>query len=117
MRSFQIRRLAKAVSRLHRQTGRAGRIYGRPVSNSSTEEANQSSTPTRDAIKRELIYRYESLTNFAFLYGLNVRQVWEFIGGRNNNKRVLEALKKEGFENIKPIGGSRIQMANQKAAA
>lgn len=72
---------------------------------------------SRKQIKKELIYRYESLTNFAFQYGLNVRQVWEFVGGRNNNKKVLEALKSEGFTNINPIGGSRIQKSLQKVAA
>lgn len=109
MRSHQLRRLAKSVERLQRSMSRAGRTYGGKVSIGDIGKKITS----RSEIKKELIYRYQTLTFFAEIHQLNLRLVYDFFGGRNNNRSTIEALQSEGFKSIPLVG----RTLGQKVAA
>lgn len=68
---------------------------------------------SRKQIRKEIVYRYESLTQFAIRHSLNVRLVYDFFGGRNNNRSTIEALQSEGFKSIPLVG----RTLGQKVAA
>lgn len=67
--------------------------------NQSLKAPKKSALPldVRQNAKRELIYRYESLTTCAEKAGLNYRVLIETLGGRSNNQKILQFLMKEGL--------------------
>ncbi|EKR45957.1 hypothetical protein LEP1GSC151_2784 [Leptospira interrogans serovar Grippotyphosa str. LT2186] len=57
----------------------------------------------RAEIQREIVYRYKYMSTFAKCNNLNERLTYEFFSGRNNNRRVIAALKEEGFKDIELV--------------